>query len=91
MGDAKQVLDQGQAAAIGQRQIQGHQVRAFLPHRFDGIVGAPAFGHDLEIRLHLDEPFETFPDNGVVVDQNDAVHTAMYSTPRRPRTPLPDM
>src|SRR5690348_4734505 len=44
--------------------------------RLHRVVGAAAFGDHLEIRLHFDEPLEPLADDGVVVDQNDAVHAA---------------
>jgi hypothetical protein len=61
------VFDQGQPAAIGQRQIDGDQVGAMLRDRFHRFVGVACLGDDVQVGFQLDESLETFANDGVVI------------------------
>ncbi|GAA0888738.1 hypothetical protein GCM10009121_16190 [Rhodanobacter soli] len=45
-----------------------------MTDRLDRIVGVAALGYHVEIRLHLDQPLEALANDGMVIDQNNAVH-----------------
>ncbi len=76
------MFDQRQPAAVRQGQIQRDQVGAPVADRLDRIVGAAALGYHVEIRLHLDQPLEALANDGMVIDQNNAVHpTTLHRDP----------
>jgi hypothetical protein len=45
-----------------------------LGHGVDRLIGIARLGDDIQVGFQLDQPLETFTDNGVVIYKNDSWH-----------------
>ena len=73
-----QVLDQLDAAAIVQRDIDDRNVRGASVHRIQSLARARGFGDDVEVVLLVDQLREALSDDRVIVDQQHGTFSSRH-------------
>src|SRR5947209_8275343 len=67
-----QMLDQLQAVRAGQRNVDHRQVRRRLAQGLERLRQGARLTAQLQVGLRLDEAGESVPEDGMIVDEEDA-------------------